>query len=54
MKKGALAKHLLNTTINTALRDDVPKRTIRNLVELGENFPSDASSTIFLEKCVLC
>jgi len=38
MKKGALAKHLLNTTINTALRDDVPKRTIRNLVELGENF----------------
>ncbi|NLH01376.1 MAG: hypothetical protein GX488_05675 [Clostridiales bacterium] len=38
IKTGAMAKHLLHATISTALRDDGPKRAIRNLVELGEKF----------------
>lgn len=51
VKKGAMAQHLLQTTISRSLRDinDGPKRAIRNLVELGENFSVGRSQLDFFK-----
>jgi len=51
LKKGAMAQHLLQTTISRSLRDinDGPKRAIRNLVELGVNFSVGRSQLDFFK-----
>lgn len=38
MKSGSIGRHMVQATLTSAFRDDGPKRSFRNLVELGERF----------------
>ena len=47
MKNGSIGRHMLQATLTSAFRDDGPKRSFRNLVELGERFAAGRRQRAF-------
>ena len=47
MKNGSIGRHMLQATLASAFRDDGPKRSFRNLVELGEKFAAGRRQRAF-------
>lgn len=47
MKNASVGRHMLQATLTSALRDDGPKRSFRNLVELGEKFSAGRRQRAF-------
>ena len=47
MKNGSVGRHMLQATLTSAFRDNGPKRSFRNLVELGEKFSAGRRQRAF-------